>query len=164
MVFKFEISASSVDELSRKNFLELLRTLLPRPHQVLHRQLQGEQWILEFVRQAPRQFAPGRDPLGLHQAFPLLEKFSRHTIEGFGQGSQFVGRIHGNTRVPVSRRHLPRRLRQLFNRSRDPGRGPSAEQNGENEADAPRQQGGRANAIAQLNIGTPRVAHQQNAQ
>ena len=77
MVFKFAISASSVDELSRKNFLELLRTLLPRPHQVLHRQLQGKQWILEFVRQAPRQFAPGRDPLGLHQPLPLLQEVLR---------------------------------------------------------------------------------------
>ena len=70
----------------------------------------------------------------------------------------------GNPRVPVSRRHFPRRLRQLFDRSRDPGRGPSAEQNGQNNADASRQQGRRTNAIAQLHIRTPRVAHQQNAQ
>ena len=41
----------------------------------------GKQRILQFVRQAPRQFAPGGDALGLHQALALLHQFARHAIE-----------------------------------------------------------------------------------
>ena len=75
IVFRFAISASSVEEPSRKDFIELFRTLLPRPHQVFHRELQREQRILQLVRQAARQFAPRGNPLRLHQLFPLLQKF-----------------------------------------------------------------------------------------
>ncbi len=55
-----------------KNLVELFRTLLPRPHQVLHGQLQGKQGILELMRQAAGQFPPGRHPLSLHQALPSV--------------------------------------------------------------------------------------------
>ena len=54
-----------------KHVLELFRTLLPRPHQILHRELQGKQRVLQFVRQPPRQLAPCRHALGLNQALPL---------------------------------------------------------------------------------------------
>ena len=116
------------------------------------------------MRQTAGQLPPGSDPLGLHQALPLLEELSCHAVKGFGQRSQFVGRIHRNLRVPVSGSDLSRRLRQLPDRSRNPRRCPSTEKNGQNDADACRQQSRRADAIAQLHIGTPRVTHQQNPQ
>ena len=43
IVFRFEISASSVLRTFAKHFVELLRTLRPRAHQILHRELQREQ-------------------------------------------------------------------------------------------------------------------------
>ena len=75
IAFRFEISASSVCELSWKTSSNCCRALFPRAHQVLHRELQREQRILEFVRQAASQFAPGRDSFGLHQSLFLREQF-----------------------------------------------------------------------------------------
>ena len=60
-----------------EDFVELFRALLPRPHQILHRELQREQRILQLVRQPPRQFAPRRHALGLHQSFFLRQQFRR---------------------------------------------------------------------------------------
>ena len=104
-----------------KHFIELFRTLLPRPYQVLHRQLQWKQRILELMRQTAGQLPPGSHALGLYHALSLLQQFSRHAIERFGQRSQFVRRIHWNPRVPVSGGHFSRRFRELFDRPRDPG-------------------------------------------
>ena len=56
-----------------EDFVELLRSLLPGAHQVLHRELQGKQRILQLVRQSPRKFPPGCHPFGLQQPFPLIQ-------------------------------------------------------------------------------------------
>ena len=52
-------------------FVELFRSLLPRPNQIFDRELQRKQRILQFMGQPPRQFAPGCDSFGLNQPFAL---------------------------------------------------------------------------------------------
>src|SRR5207249_9813704 len=61
-----------------KHLLELARIALPRAQQVLYRDLKGKERIFQLVRQPPRQLAPGRHTLRLHQAVALLHQLLRH--------------------------------------------------------------------------------------
>ncbi len=74
MVFRLLISASRVDVLSRKTSSNISGDFCFRAQQILDRDLQREQRILQLMRQAARQFAPCRYPLGLHGAIFLLEQ------------------------------------------------------------------------------------------
>src|ERR1700734_1215820 len=87
---------------SAKYFVELLRSLLPCPHEILHCKLQRKQRILQFVRQSPRQLAPGCNPLGLQQPFSLSEQLGGHSIERIGQLPQFIVAQHIDSDVPIS--------------------------------------------------------------
>ena len=63
----------------------------------------GEERILQLVRQAPRQFAPRRHALGLHQPVALLGQFARHLVEGPGQLADLIARVDIDPRVPIRR-------------------------------------------------------------
>ena len=95
-----------------KHFFELLGILFLRALQIFDRRLQREQRILQFVRQPPRHFAPGRHALGLHQPLALLDQLLRHLIERRAKLADFV-----------SRRARPRRAFQF---PADTSRAPSA--------------------------------------
>src|SRR5208282_1463625 len=147
-----------------EHFLELLRTLLPRPHQILHRELQGKKRIFQLVRQPPRQLPPCRHPLRLHQAFLLSQQLGGHAIERFGKLSQFVCARHLHARIPIATRDLLRGMRQLLHRTRHSRRRPTAEKNRQYDPAAAHQQSRRPDVPLQLHISSPRVANQQNCE
>src|SRR5947207_2051275 len=72
-----------------KTFVELLRAKLTRAKQILNRQVQWEQRILEFVRQTPRQLTPRRNSLSLHQTILLVQELVRHAIERLRKFADF---------------------------------------------------------------------------
>src|SRR5713226_9505047 len=65
-----------------KRFVELLLSLLARAQKIFYSELQRKKRVLEFVGEAARQFSPGGDAFGLHQAFALVDQVARHLIEG----------------------------------------------------------------------------------
>src|SRR5271154_4831877 len=125
-------------------FLELLWTLLPRAHQILHRKLKRKQWVLQLMRQPPRQFAPCRHALGLHQPFFLPQQLGGHSIERIGQLRQFIPAGYYYPCVPVSRGDFLRSLGQLLHWPRHPRRGPTAQQNGQYNSSTSHQERHRA--------------------
>ncbi len=90
-----------------EHFIELLRALRPRAHQIFDRKLQREQRILQLVRQSPRQFAPGRHSLRLHQAFFLRQQFRSHAIERLGQLREFIAAVNLHLACPICLRQRP---------------------------------------------------------
>src|ERR1017187_9881527 len=86
-----------------EDFVELLGGAVARAEHVLHRDLQGEQRVLQFMRQAPGQLAPCRDALGLHQALALRHQFAGHSIECARQGADLVGGGDIDGGVPIAR-------------------------------------------------------------
>ena len=78
-----------------KHFVELARAVIVRGLQILHGRLQGEQRILQLVREAARQFAPCGDALRLHEAFALLDQLLGHAIECFRELADFIFAVTG---------------------------------------------------------------------
>ena len=110
-----------------ENFVELLGVALARPLHVFDRDLQREQRVLQLVRQPPRQLAPRRHALRLHQALALLHQLVRHAVESARQLPDLVaaGDFHGG--APVAGGHPARAFRQPLHRPRDARRGPPAQ-------------------------------------
>jgi hypothetical protein len=55
--------------------------LVAGAQKIFHGQLERKKWILELMRQAPRQLAPSRYALRLNQSLTLVEQVSRHAVE-----------------------------------------------------------------------------------
>ena len=96
-----------------KDLVELrLAADCARAHQVLDRELQREERILELVRQPARQFAPCGHALALHQAVALAGELLCHVIEAARQHAHFVApalaaRARPSCRRPPLRLHGP---------------------------------------------------------
>src|SRR5438445_9956378 len=103
MVFMSASSASRVEVLSRKtssNCAGLCWRARNRFSTVIWSGKSGE---------APRQLAPRRHALGLHQTVALLEDLLGHAVEGAGQLADFVRRADRHASAPVSARNSARR-------------------------------------------------------
>ena len=72
--------------------------------------------------------------LGLHQPVFLGEKFTRHTVEGFGQLAQFIARREFDMCAPVASRDLSCCHREFCNGSSQAGCCPAAEDNSDEDA------------------------------
>src|SRR5581483_6422519 len=144
-----------------EDFVELFGGLVSRPHQILDRELEREERILKFMRQSSRQFAPRRYSLGLHQALFLREQLRRHLIEGGGELRHFIVAAYFHPCAPPPDGDLLRRSGQFFHRTSHASRGPASQQDGQNDASAPRQQRGIPYAMLQFNIRPPRMPDQQ---
>src|ERR1039458_5000551 len=68
-----------------EDFVELAGMRGARALQVLDGDLQREQGILQLVREAAGELAPGGHALGLHQAVALLQQLAGHLVESGGQ-------------------------------------------------------------------------------
>ena len=84
----------------------------------------GKQRILQLVRQPARQFAPGRDALGLNGAVALLDQLLGHLVEGAGQIADLIAECTSHPRAPISAGDRLRRRRPTLHRPRDARRGP----------------------------------------
>ena len=60
-----------------EDLVEFGRRQLARAHQIFNRELQREKRIFELVRQTPRQLAPSRNALALHEPFALAGELAR---------------------------------------------------------------------------------------
>jgi hypothetical protein len=147
-----------------KDFVELLGVFVARPLHVLHGDLQREQRILQLVRQPPRQFAPRRHALGLHQALALFHQFVSHAIESARQLPDlvFAGHFHGG--APVAGGHPAGAFRQPLHRPRDARRGPPAQHDRHQDAADRHHHGGLQHGAFQFHQIAARVADQQHAQ
>ena len=118
-----------------KDFLELLGGQLAGTRQVLHRELQGEQRVLEFVRQAPGKLAPRGDAFGLDKAVALAGQLAGHMIEAARQHTELIAALFGNLHIPVAGGHVPGGASQLLDGPRYPRRDPQAQADGEQNSD-----------------------------
>src|ERR1700731_1980462 len=85
-------------------------------------------------------------------------------IERFGKFGEFVISRDLHPRIPIAIRNLLGCACQLFDGTRDASRSPAAEKNRQQDSAAAHQQCGCADMAFQLNIGSPRVAYEQNSQ
>ena len=114
MAFRFSSSARSVAVDSKNtssNCSEVCSRARCRFSTVSCR---GNKRILQFVREPARQFAPGGDAFGLHQALALLGKLARHFVERVGELADFIARVHLDARFPVSRGDFARACGKLL--------------------------------------------------
>ncbi len=131
MVLRLAISMPSVAVLSRKTSSNSASGKFARAHQVLDRELQRKERILELVGKPSRQFAPCGHALALHQPLALARELFRHVIEAARQHAHFVVSAFRHARIPVAARHLFGGVRQLLDRPRDARRDPQAEDDGQ---------------------------------
>ncbi len=80
------------------------------------------------MREAPRQFAPRSNALGLHQAFLLRRKRLRHVIEGFGELADLVAPVNLDVRIPSSAGYITGAFGKFFDRSGDSRGNPEADE------------------------------------
>ena len=101
--------------------------------QLLHRELDRRQRVLDLVRQAPRDLLPGRQLLHVFEARPRLPQLGHHAVEGTAQIVELVapGRRHPHrqitlpTREAASRSALTRRVARRATNRPMPGRSPA---------------------------------------
>ena len=87
--------------------------------QVLGRQLDRRQRILDLVRDLPRHLGPGLEPVRAFELLALRLELGGHAVERVDQPAQLVGRSHGDPRVEVAARDPPGRARQPAHRIGD---------------------------------------------
>ena len=105
-----------------EDLLELLRRQRSGPPEVVDRETQREERILQLVREPPRQLPPCGDAFGLDQPFALLDQLSGHVVERLRQLADLSGAVHAShANAPVARGDLPRGIGNLLHGSRHPG-------------------------------------------
>src|SRR5258708_33771334 len=85
-----------------KNFKELFGVELAGFLQIFNRDLHWKERIAQLVREAPRQFAPRSNALGLHQALLLGRKRLPHMIEGFAKLADLIPPLNIHAPSPSS--------------------------------------------------------------
>src|SRR5579862_7984772 len=150
------------DSALTKDLVKHGRILLTSTDQVLDRQLQREEGILEFVCEPPRQFTPCCNAFGLNETIFLLHKVARHLVESVRELTEFVGRIDVYLRTEVSCSHILRRSRKIFYWTRDSRSGPTAEDHSEENSQTSDQQSSRLNVLFQFDIISARVGDKQH--
>ncbi len=85
-----------------EDLVELRGRFFPRAQQVLYRDLQREERVLELMGQPSRQFAPGRHAFALHQALALRDQLLGHLVEGGGQFPDLVLGTGFHAHIPVA--------------------------------------------------------------
>ncbi len=162
IVFRFAISVASVAVLSRKTSSNSAAGRFARTHQILDRELQREERILELVRQPARQFAPCGHALALHQAVALARQLLRHVIEAARQHAHLVAPALRHAHIPIAAGHLLGRMRQLLDGPRDARRNPEAERDGQQNAARRHAIGDGANVLLRLDHAAARDGHHQH--
>ncbi len=146
-----------------EHLVELLGMAGARALQILDRDLQREQWVLQLVRQPAGKFAPCSHALGLHQAIALLQKFARHLVECGGQGADLVAGAHVYLRPPIARRHCAGSSSQRLHRPRDARSRPEADQQRQQNAAGCHQDFDAVQEAFQAHLLRARTAHQKGA-
>ena len=151
--------------LSRKTSSNSACRQFARAHQILDRQLQREERILEFVRQAPGQFAPRGHALALHQPLALAGELLGHVVEAARQHAHLVAARRSGTRasqLPLG--HFFGRARQLLDGPRDARRNPQAEDDGQQNAAGGHAIGNGADVLLRLDHAGARDGHREHRQ
>ncbi len=136
-----------------EDLLEQFGSFLLCADQVLDRDLQREQRVLQFVRQTARQFPPRSHALGLHGALFLLEQVFGHAIERGSEFAQFVARLDIDLRGEISGSDSPGCLGQGFDGARDARGKPQAGQHRDQDAGAAHQQTRLRRRVAAIRSG-----------
>ena len=101
-----------------EHFVELRARQRLGPAEIVERDAQRKERVLELVRQPPGELAPGGDALGLNQPLALIDQLPRHRIEGARQLLDLAGRVNvADPDVPVAARDAAARLGQLLDRT-----------------------------------------------
>ncbi len=114
------------------------------------------------MRQPPRQFAPRRHALRLHQLFLLHRQSTRHIVERGPQLPDLIRPAHIDPRIPATGRHLARTFRKLFHRTRDPRRHPQGHQQTHQNRRRSNYRRNRHNALRQQHKFLTRAADQKH--
>ena len=88
--------------------------------QVLGRQLDRRERVLDLVRDLPRHLGPRLEAVRAFELHALRLELRGHAVEGVDEPPQLVGGLDGNLRVEVAARDAPRRARQPPDRIGDP--------------------------------------------
>ena len=110
-----------------ENFVELRGILFAGALQIFDRSLQREQRILEFMREAAGEFAPGGDAFDLHELFALLDELAGHLIKGFGELGDFVAAMNIDAGAPIAVGNFARGGDEFLHRAGDARGAPPAE-------------------------------------
>ena len=81
--------------------------ILVHLQEMLCRELDRGQGVLDLVCHLPRHFGPRLEPVCAFELLLLLPQLDRHAIEGCHQLLQFVCGFDGHLRIEVASRHLP---------------------------------------------------------
>ena len=101
--------------------------------EMLGRQLNRRQRILDLVGDLPRHLGPGLEPVRALELDALRLELASHAVERVDQAAQLVDRSHGNAGVEIAARDALRRAGQPPDRVGDAL--------GERQADARRRGG-----------------------
>ena len=164
MVFRFASSASSVDVLSWKISSNSAGEDRSRERFRFSMVIcSGNKRILQFVRQAARQFAPRRDALGLNGAVALFQQLLCHAIEGARQFSDFVLRQDLDAGGQIAAGDGARALGQPFHGPGDPLGGPPAQQHADDDAGGGHDEAGPQNGSLQTDLLAQRSSREEHA-
>ena len=111
-----------------KDFQKLFRVQFPRLLQIFDGDLHREKRIAQLMREPSRQFAPGGNALGLHQAFFLRRQRLRHFIESCGKLADFITSVHVDARIPSSAGNFARGRGKFLDRPGDSRGNPERDQ------------------------------------
>ncbi len=162
MVFRLAISALRVAVLSLKISSNSASGSWRARDEILDRELQREERILELVRQTPRQLAPRGHALALDEPLALARELLRHVIKAARQHAHLVAAAFRHAHVPVAGGNLFRRARQLFDGPRDARGDPQAEGDGKQNAAGRDAVGNGANVLLRLDHAAARDRDDQH--
>src|SRR4029453_17351192 len=90
--------------------------------QVLRRELNRCQGVLDLVSHLARHLRPGRQAITALELPPLPVEVAGHLVEGFDEGEELVSARRGDARIEVPPRDTLRGAREIAQRPRDAAR------------------------------------------
>ena len=86
--------------------------------------LDGRERVADFVHDAGRQFADGREPLGLHELLLRFAQALHHAVEARAQFAQFIVQADGHGGIQLAARNIKTRGGKLADGEADGAREP----------------------------------------